>query len=76
MGNQGEHKPRSTAAHRVTAAVERPGWERISACGMAGETLTLATHLESHMYVLILKSTRACFETASKKTSWGMHGRL
>ena len=32
MGNQGEHKSRSTAAHRVAAAVERPGWER-----MAGE---------------------------------------
>ena len=32
MGNQGKHKQRSTAAHRVTAAVERPGWER-----MAGE---------------------------------------
>ena len=31
--------------------------------------LTLATHLEPHMCVFILKSRWACVETASKKTS-------
>ena len=66
---------RGTRRDTIIAPLPPTEWPRqwSSGDGSAWRTsavaLMRATHLESHTCVFILKSTRACFKTASKKTS-------